>query len=50
MGNIVPGQQTIPEFELELGYSAARLRPAQETFCFEYVLSGASAKLAYLRA
>lgn len=50
MSNLVPGQQTIPELELELGYSAARLRPAHETFCFEYVLSGASAKLAYLRA
>lgn len=50
MNNIVPGQQTLPDLELELGYSAARLRPAHETFCFEYVLSGASAKLAYLRA
>lgn len=48
--SIVPGQQTLPELELELGYSAARLRPAHEKFCSEYVLSGAAAKLAYLHA
>lgn len=50
MSNVVPGQQTIPELELELGYpSITDLSPAQEVFCNEIYLGGASVITSYLR-
>jgi hypothetical protein len=41
-------QATLPSLENELGYAAiTNLNNEQELFCWEYVLSGANAKLAY---
>ena len=44
-------QATLPALEQEMGYAEiTSLKPAHEVFVWEYVLSGASAQLAYQRA
>lgn len=46
----VPGQVTLPGMAEEMGYEAILLKPAQERFCWEYVLRGDNATRAYMVA